>query len=99
MTYFLNLMNYIGYSTLSNNKELKMKQEINWMTLWILITTSMGLLSLIYTVLSDELNLYGINIVSIYLLSSILPYIVWKYTQINFIQKQTMFMNPLHDLV
>ncbi len=75
-----------------------MKQEINWMTLWILITTSMGLLSLAYTILSHELNLYGINILSIYLLSSILPYIVWKYSQIHFVQKQTMFLKPLHDL-
>ena len=74
-----------------------MKQEINWMTLWLLITTSMATLTLLYIVLSNEIDQYGTNIVSIYLLSSILPYIVCKY--IHFIQKRSMFVQPLHEFI
>lgn len=76
-----------------------MKQEINWITVWILITTTMGLLSLSYVVLSNELNQYGINIVSIYLLSSILPFIMWKYVNMNLVHKRSLFINQLHDFI
>jgi len=89
-------MEFIGYSTLSNNKELEMKQEINWISLWMLICTTMVLLCLSYVTLNHEIEQYGANIISIYLLSTILPYIVWKYNQINFVQKRSIVIRALH---
>ncbi|MCF6243744.1 MAG: hypothetical protein L3J43_01760 [Sulfurovum sp.] len=76
-----------------------MRQEINWTTLWLLITTSMGLLSLTYVLLSNEINQYGSDIVSIYLLSSILPFIISKYMQMNMVQKHSMFMHQVDNFV
>ncbi|HIQ28117.1 MAG TPA: hypothetical protein EYH42_06420 [Sulfurovum sp.] len=74
-----------------------MKQEIHWISLWILMSTAMTLLSLIYFYLSHELTQYGVLILSIFLLTITLPYILWKYNQVKFVDKRTIVIQILSD--
>jgi len=74
-----------------------MKQEIHWISLWILMSTPMTLLSLIYFYLSHELTQYGVLILSIFLLTITLPYILWKYNQVKFVDKRTIVIQILSD--
>jgi len=74
-----------------------MKQEINWMGLWILINVSMAILSLTYFYLNKELSLYGDLTMSVFLLLIVLPYSIWKYKRIRFVEKRSIVIQILND--
>ena len=74
-----------------------MKEEMKWITIWILTNIVMATLSLIYFYLNHELQMYGTWTVSLCLLSIILPYIVWKYNQIKFVEKNNIVIQILRD--
>jgi len=60
-----------------------MKEEMKWITIWILTNTVMATLSLIYLYLNHELPKYGVWTISLCFFSIILPYLIWKYNQIK----------------
>ena len=70
---------------------------MKWITLWILTTTTMTLLSLSYFYLSQELEMYGLLTCTLYLLGMGIPYILWKYNQIKFVEKRTIIIQVLKD--
>ena len=74
-----------------------MKEEMKWITIWILTNMVMATLSLIYFYLNHELTMYGALTVSLCLLSIILPYIVWKYHQIMFVERNNIIIQILRD--
>ena len=74
-----------------------MKQEMSWMGIWILVSFVMASLSLTYFYLSHELEQYGVSVVGLSLLSIILPYILWKYNQMKFVEKQEIIIQILND--
>ena len=74
-----------------------MKEEMKWITIWIFSNTIMAILSLIYLYLSHELPVYGTLIVSMFAFSIVFPYIVWKYNQIKFIEKNNIVIQILKD--
>ena len=74
-----------------------MKQEMNWITIWILTNAVLALLCLTYFYLNHELALYGTNIMTISLLSMIVPYSIWKYNQMKFVEKRSIVIQILQD--
>ena len=74
-----------------------MKQEMNWMTIWILTNAVLALLCLTYFYLNNELALYGTNIMTISLFSMIVPYSIWKYNQMKFVEKRSIVIQILQD--
>lgn len=74
-----------------------MKQEMNWISVWILMSTAMTMLSLSYFYLSHEFAQHAPSVLGIFLLSTTLPYIVWKYNQIKFVDKRTIIIQVLRD--
>jgi len=74
-----------------------MKQEMNWMTIWILTNAVLALLCLTYFYLNNELACYGTNIMTISLLSMIVPYSIWKYNQMKFVEKRSIVIQILQD--
>ena len=74
-----------------------MKQEMSWMRIWMLVNSVMATLILTYFYLSHELEQYGVSVIGIYLLSIILPYILWKYNQMKFVEKQEIVIQILKD--
>lgn len=74
-----------------------MKEEMKWITIWILTNIVMVTLSLIYLYLNHELHRYGTWTVSLCLLSIILPYTMWKYNQIKFVEKNNIVIQILRD--
>jgi len=74
-----------------------MKQEMNWITIWILTTAVLALLCLTYFYLNNELALYVTNIITISLLSMIVPYSIWKYNQMKFVEKRSIVIQILQD--
>jgi len=74
-----------------------MKQEMNWITIWILTNAVLALLCLTYFYLNNELALYGTNIMTISLFSMIVPYSIWKYNQMKFVEKRSIVIQILQD--
>ena len=74
-----------------------MKQEMSWIGIWILVNFVMASLSLTYFYLSHELEQYGVSGIGMSLLSIILPYILWKYNQMKFVEKQEIVIQILND--
>ena len=74
-----------------------MKQEMKWITIWILTDAALALLCLTYFYLNNELALYGSNIVSVALLCIVVPYTIWKYKQMKFVEKRSIVIQILKD--
>lgn len=74
-----------------------MKNEMNWITLWILMSSVIALLSLIYFYLNHELATYGMMVLMISSVSIVLPYSVWKYKQIRFVERRSIVIQILKD--
>ena len=74
-----------------------MKHEMKWITVWILTNLGVGILSLLYLYLTEGLGLYGVWTVSVFLLSIVLPYGVWKYNQVKFVEKRMIKIQILND--
>ena len=74
-----------------------MKQEMNWISVWILTSAAMALLSLSYFYLNHELTQHASSVIGVFLLTTILPYILWKYNQIKFVEKRTIVIQVLRD--
>jgi hypothetical protein len=74
-----------------------MKEEMNWMSIWIFGNTVMAFMSLLYLYLSHELHIYGMMTVGIFALSIIFPYTIWKYNQIKFIEKNHIVIHILKN--
>jgi len=74
-----------------------MKEEIKWITIWILTNVILALLSITYIYLNNELAHYIENIITISVLFSIVPYAVYKYNQILFVEKRIIVIKILQD--
>jgi len=74
-----------------------MNEEMRWITVWIVISSLMAGLSLTYLYLNYELHLYGTTVLVSSLLSVVLPYSIWKYNQIKFVEKRTIVIQILND--
>ena len=74
-----------------------MKEEIKWITIWILTNALLALLSIIYIYLNNELIQYLENIITLSLLFSIVPYTIYKYNQILFVEKRSIVIKILQD--
>jgi len=74
-----------------------MKQEMKWITVWILMNSVMAVLSLMYFYLNNELSLYGSDVITIAMLSSAIPYTIWKYNQMKFVEKRSIVIQILKD--
>ena len=74
-----------------------MKEEIKWITIWILTNALLALLSIIYIYLNNELIQYLENIITLSLLFSIVPYTIYKYNQIVFVKKRSIVIKILQD--
>jgi len=74
-----------------------MKEEMKWITIWIFANTVMAILSLIYLYLNNELPIYGTAVVSMFSFSIVFTYIVWKYNQIKFVEKNNIVIQILKD--
>jgi len=74
-----------------------MKEEIKWITIWVLAVSIMTALSLIYLYLSHELPIYGLTISSLYAVLTILPYTICKYLEFKEMQKRSIVIKILND--
>lgn len=74
-----------------------MNEEMRWITVWIVINSLMAGLSLTYLYLNHELHLYGTTVLVASLLLVTLPYSIWKYKQIKFVEKRTIVIQILND--
>ena len=74
-----------------------MKHEMKWITIWILSNAVLALLCLTYFYLNNELALYSTNILTVSLLFSVIPYSVWKYNQMKFVEKRSIVIQILQD--
>ena len=74
-----------------------MKREMKWITIWMLMSIVMGILSLTYFYLNQELVLYGLSVLGVLLSSITLSYILWKYNQVKFIEKRKIVIQFLID--
>lgn len=74
-----------------------MEEEMKWITIWIFANTVMATLSLMYFYLNHELSIYGIWTGSLYLFSTTLPYLVWKYNQLRFVERSNIVIQILKD--
>lgn len=74
-----------------------MKPEMSWMSIWILVNGVMATLILTYFYLSHELEQYGVSVTVFSLVSIILPYMLWKYKQMKFVEKQEIVIQILND--
>ncbi|WP_309497428.1 hypothetical protein [Sulfurovum sp.] len=74
-----------------------MKEEIKWITIWILANTVMTILSLTYLYLNHELHIYGITITSMFILLTVCPYCTWKYNQNKFVEKHNIVIQILKE--
>ena len=74
-----------------------MKQEMKWITIWILTNTTLALLCLTYFYLNNELALYSHHIITISLFCMAVPYCIWKYNQMKFVEKRTIIIQFLSD--
>lgn len=74
-----------------------MKQEMNWIGLWVLINVSMALLSLTYFYLNKELALYGDITIAVFIFLIVVPYSVWKYKRVRFVEKRSIVIQILND--
>ncbi len=86
-------MTIFSYAILNQEQELDMK----WITLWILSTTTLALLMLTYMYLNHQWEQYVIAISVLYGISTMLPYILWKYNQIKFVEKREIIIQILKD--
>ena len=74
-----------------------MRQEMKWITIWILMNATLALLCLTYFYLNNELSLYSHHIITISLLCMAVPYCIWKYNQMKFVEKRTIVIQFLSD--
>lgn len=74
-----------------------MNEEMRWITVWILVNSLMAGLSLTYLYLNHELHIYGTTVIIASLLSVVLPYSIWKYNQIKFVEKRKIIIQILND--
>ena len=74
-----------------------MEEEMKWISIWILANIVMTALSLVYLYLDHELQMYGMWAVGLCLLTTILPYILWKYNQMKFVEKNNINIQILKD--
>lgn len=70
---------------------------MKWITIWILSNTLLTTLTLIYFYLNKELEIYGILTMILGSLSIVLPYTIWKYNQIKFVEKNNIVIQILND--
>ena len=74
-----------------------MNEEMRWITVWIVVNSLMAGLSLTYLYLNHELHIYGTTVLVASLFSIALPYSMWKYNQIRFVEKRTIVIQVLND--
>ena len=74
-----------------------MKNEMNLITLWALMSGAMALLSLTYFYLSHELEAYAVPVMGITFIAIAFPYCIWKYKQIRFVEKRSIVIQILQD--
>ena len=73
-----------------------MKQEMRWITIWVLMNSMLAILSLIYFYLNHELALYGTSVLGLVFITIVFPYILWKYNQIKFVEKKKIVIQFLN---
>jgi len=73
-----------------------MKQEIRWITIWVLMNSMLAILSLVYFYLNHELALYGISTLGLLFIAIAFPYSLWKYNQIRFVEKKQIVIQFLN---
>jgi len=74
-----------------------MKLEMNWISVWTLAMTALASLSLSYFYLSNAFMPHAETIFTYYILTITLPYIVWKYNQVKFVEKRSIVIQFLND--
>jgi len=74
-----------------------MKQTLKWIHLWILTVLALMFLVLTYLYLSHDLHIYAFSIVSISSIVILIPYSIWKYKQIKFVDKKHIIIQILND--
>lgn len=74
-----------------------MKDELNWGYIWILLHTSILVLTLSYFYLNGELMLYKERIAWVYLSFLLLPYFLKKFKQRKYVQKRTIVIQILKE--
>lgn len=61
------------------------------------MSCTMGLLSLVYFYLNHELGEYFVSIMGVTFFTAALPYAVWKYKQLKFVEKRSIVIQILND--
>lgn len=74
-----------------------MKEEMNWISIWIFGNSVMAFMSLLYLYLSHELHIFGMVTAGMFAFSIVLPYIIWKYNQIKFVEKNNIVIQILKN--
>jgi len=74
-----------------------MKQEMKWISIWILANLALTLLCLTYFYLNHELAYYSTNIITVSLFFIVAPYTLWKYNQLKFVEKREIVIQFLKD--
>jgi len=74
-----------------------MKKEMNWMSIWILMNSVMTLLIITYFYLNQEIEVYFLPIMVTFTALTLLPYVLWKYNQMKFVEKRTIVIQILKD--
>jgi len=70
---------------------------MKWITLWILTLTAICSLLLTYFYLSDEWREYSFQLLIGYGFLIVLPYMLWKYNQVKFVEKREIVIQILKD--
>ena len=73
-----------------------MKQEIRWITIWVLMSFVLAMLSLINFYLNNELALYSMSVLGVLCIAIAFPYSLWKYNQIRFVEKKQIVIQFLN---
>ena len=74
-----------------------MKENLEWIHIWIGMNTMMLALSTSYFYLNHELSSYGSNLVVAYVLAITLPYALWKYKKLKDMKKSSIVIQILKD--
>jgi hypothetical protein len=70
---------------------------MRWITIWIMANSTLLLLLLTYFYLNHELESYGLNVFGIFSILMGIPYLLWKYNQIKFVEKRSIVIQILQD--
>ena len=70
---------------------------MKWITLWILTLTALLFLTLTYFYLNNEWREYSFQLLMGYSFLIALPYTLWKYNQVKFVEKREIVIQILKD--